>query len=153
MAVDVGGFSFASIYAPFGAKPGVPAVERRVAWLESLSSLMNADGYASKRTVLAGDFNVKTDVVLGPKGDFTCHEQRALAKLCDLGFEDLYRRVRPDGDGFTFGFHRADKATSRLHLVLGSTIVANHVRNAWVDVDFRLWKGAAPVVVELDPEF
>ncbi len=153
LAVDVGGFNFASIYAPYGAKPGVAAVERRVAWLESLRSLVNKDGYASQKTVLAGDFNVKTDVALGPKGNFTCHEQRALAKLCDLGFEDLYRRIRPDGNGFTFGFTSADKGTSRLHLVLGSKIVANHVRDAWVDVDFKLWKGAAPVVVELDPDF
>ena len=97
LAVDIGGFVFSSIYAPYGAKPGVSAAERRVAWLESLRGLMNAAGYASRRTVLAGDFNVKTDVALGPKGDFTNLEQRALAGLCDLGFEDLYRRARPRG--------------------------------------------------------
>ena len=164
LAVDVGGFTFASIYAPYGAKPGVAAVEqsvaaveRRVAWLESLRSLVNTAGYASKRTVLAGDFNVKTDVALSCKGYYTCREQRALAKLCALGFEDLYRRVRPDGDGFTFGFNGADngrsKGTSRLHLILGSNIVANDVRYAWVDGEFRLWSKAAPVVVELDPGF
>ena len=153
LAVDVCGFNFSSIYAPYGAKPGVSAVERRVAWIESLRGLMNAAGYASKRTVLAGDFNVKTDVALGPKGDYTNREQRALAELCDLGFEDLYRRVRPDGDGFTFGFQYADKGTSRLHLVLGSKIVVDQVRDAWVDDEFRLWRGAAPVVVELDHDF
>lgn len=62
---------------------------------------------------------------------------------------DLYRRAHPDGkDGFNFGFKFSEEGTSRLHLVLGSRSLADCLRDAWVDRDYRT--EAAPVIVDFD---
>ena len=72
-----------------------------------------------------------------------------MARLYELGFSDLYRRAHPDGkDGFNFGFQWLEEGTSRLHLALGSESVADRLRDAWVDLDYRT--EAAPVIVDLD---
>ena len=150
LTVDIGQIRFSSIYAPYGnpRKYGPEgAIRRRVAWLRRLRSHVSDQGYLGQQSLLCGDFNVKPD---GPPTgrDYSEREQEELARLCELGFTDLYRRAHPDGKaGFTYGFRSLEKGTSRLHLVLGSQSLADCVRDAWVDLDYR--REAAPVIVDL----
>ena len=152
LTVDTGETRFSSIYAPYGnpRKYGnAQAIERRVAWLRSLRTHVRAEGYAQRQSLLCGDFNVIPDGPPKPGSAYSEREQHELARLCELGFSDLYRRAHPDGkDGFNFGFKFLDDGTSRLHLVLGSKSVADRLRDAWVDLDYRT--EAAPVIVDLE---
>ena len=151
LTVDIGQMRFSSIYAPYGnpRKDGPEgAIRRRVAWLRRLRSHVREQGYVGRQSLLCGDFNVKPD---GPPTgrDYSEREQEELARLCELGFTDLYRRAHPDGKaGFTYGFRSLDEGTSRLHLVLGSERLTDCLRDAWVDLDYR--REAAPVIVDLD---
>ena len=150
LTVEIDGLWLSSIYAPYSARDNVPAIERRVAWLQCLREHIKSEGYGSRDSLLCGDFNVKADVDLGLKGNYTKHEQRELDRLRELGFADLYRKAHPGGKaGHTFGFHRKPEGTSRLHLILGSQSVAERLRNACVD-KLRIREEARPLIVELD---
>ena len=155
LTVDIGGLRVSSVYAPYG-NPDKPnkkgAIERRVAWLRLLVDHVRSEDYARRDSVLAGDFNVKPDGTPRSSGYFSERERRELADLRALGFDDLYRKAHPDGKpGFTYGFTDAwPEGTSRLHLALASSGLARRLSDVWVDVESRLWKGAAPVVADLD---
>lgn len=159
LTVDIGRIRFSSIYAPYGnpAQYGNPrkeanekAINARVAWLECLRTHVREEGYAQRPSLLCGDFNVLPDGRRPRPGSaYSQREQEELARLCELGFGDLYRRAHPDGkDGFNFGFQWLEEGTSRLHLVLGSKSLTDCLRAAWVDLDYR--REAAPVIVDLD---
>ena len=153
LTVDIGEMRFSSIYAPYGnpRKYGnEQAIEHRVAWLRRLREHVQKEGYNERPSLLCGDFNVVPDGRCPRPGSaYSEREQQELARLCDLGFVDFYRRAHPDGeDGFNFGFRWLEEGTSRLHLVLGSESLAKCLRDAWVDLDYRT--EAAPVIVDLD---
>ena len=153
LTVDIGEVRFSSVYAPYGnpRKYGnEKAIDTRVAWLECLRAHVREEGYAQRPSLLCGDFNVLPDGRRPRPGSaFSRREQQELARLCQLGFVDLYRQAHPDGkDGFNFGFQWLEGGTSRLHLVLGSKTMADRLRDAWVDLDYRT--EAAPVIVDLD---
>ncbi|MYK80344.1 MAG: hypothetical protein F4023_11905 [Acidobacteria bacterium] len=153
LTVDIGEVRFSSIYAPYGnpRKHGnEQAIERRVAWLRRLREHVQKEGYTERPSLLCGDFNVLPDGRRArPRSAYSQREQQELARLCGLGFVDLYRRAHPDGkDGFSFGFQWLEEGTSRLHLVLGSERLTDSLRDAWVDLDYR--REAAPVIVDLD---
>ncbi len=152
LTVDIGETRFSSVYAPYGnpRKYGnEQAIERRVAWLRRLREHVEKEGYAQRQSLLCGDFNVIPDGPPRPGSAYSKREQNELARLCELGFVDLYRRAHPgEKTGFTFGFKFLDEGTSRLHLVLGSESITDRLRDAWVDLDYR--RESAPVIVDLD---
>ncbi|MDE0394652.1 MAG: exodeoxyribonuclease III [Gammaproteobacteria bacterium] len=152
LTVDIGEMRFSSIYAPYGnpRKHGnEKAIERRVAWLRRLREHVEKEAYAQRQSLLCGDFNVIPDGPPRPGSAYSEREQNELARLCELGFVDLYRRAHPgENTGFTFGFQFLDEGTSRLHLVLGSKSIMDRLRDAWVDLDYR--RESAPVIVDLD---
>ena len=142
LTVNIGGLWVSAIYAPYG-----PTVE----WLNRLRDHVYSERYERRNSVICGDFNVKFKAD-GPRGTgYSQAEEDALAELMSLGFVDLYRCARPnpmDDPGFTSGFQRTSKGTSRLHLALASKGLAQCLRNAWVDARPR--NVAAPLLVELD---
>lgn len=164
LTVDIGGLWVSSLYAPYGplrSKPGdkIPkherAIERRVAWLNRLHDHVYNNGYHNRNSLLCGDFNVKVKAD-GPlrKNDkfYSEKEQAALEKL---GFLDLYRAKHCNSKknpGHTRGFDQHPKGTSRLHLILASMSLKDHLRSACVDVESKRGprQDAPPLVVDLD---
>ena len=148
LTVEIGGVWFSSVYAPYGPITDKPT--RRIEWLERLHEHLRAEGYATRDSLLCGDFNVKSDLELTCKGDYTRHEQRVLKEIYQLGFCDLYRRLYPDPDampGSTFGFHR-DGKRSRLHLAIASNGLAKRLVSASVDTEADIRRETRPLVVE-----
>ena len=155
LTVSCGGLWISSVYAPYGPGPNARhAIVRRVAWLNRLRDHVRDAGYMGRNCLLCGDFNVKTRVDGPPTRPwYSEKEQIALEELLNIGLVDLYRVAHPDPrlePGFTFGFRWSRAGTSRLHLALASTNLAQHLRKAWVDVDERPRKESAPLVVEFD---
>lgn len=157
LTVEIAGVLLSSIYAPYGPITDRPT--RRIEWLKRLHEHLQVEGYATRDSLLCGDFNVKSDLGLGWRGDYTSHEQRVLNEIYELGFCDVYRRLHPDTDampGFTFGFGRdkrdRSKGTSRLHLAIASNGLAKRLVSASVDTDTDIRKDARPLGVEFsDP--
>ena len=142
LAVRIGKLRVCSLYVPW-CDPETP----RAAWLDRLRDHVDGQRYAAEHSLLCGDFNVsKIDSGNGPT-------VRSLRGIKDLGFADLYRERHPDlksAPGHTR--RHGKKHASRLHLILASTRLTQHVASACVDVESRPWprKDAPPVVVDLD---
>ena len=147
LTVDLGGFWVSSVYVPY-------PLQRRLAWLRRLRAHVRNEGYNRKDSVLCGDFNVKFRDD-GPRGSGygQAHEDE-LRALMNLGFRDFYRAAHPDVrnyPGHTSGTgERGPNSGSRLHLILGSTGLAQRLLCAGLDVDSRPRKDAPPLVIELD---
>ena len=155
LTVEIAGLLFSSIYAPYGPITGIPT--RRIEWLQRLREHLHTEGYAGRDSLLCGDFNVKSDLELGWKGDYTRHEQRELKEIYDLGLCDLYRCQHRDPHkmrGFTFGFTKTRcEGKSRLHLAIASKRLARRLVSACVDTEVKIREKARPLVVDFaDPD-
>ena len=159
LTVDMGDLEFSSVYALYGnpRKYGVEgAIERKIAWMRRLREHVGKQPTLSGRCMLAGDFNVVSDGNAIPTTlNHTEGEREELSALLGLGFVDLYRRRHPDSrTGCNYGFNPHEPVASRLHRILGTEAIADHVHEAWVDLEYRKNSRAqsAPVIVDLSGE-
>ncbi|MDE0623557.1 MAG: endonuclease/exonuclease/phosphatase family protein [Bryobacterales bacterium] len=169
VTVAAGDLEFSSVYAVYG-NPAVNrfegALERKIEWMKQLCEHLDERTNLSRRCVLAGDFNVVSEGPALPRTlNYTSIERDELNKVLCLGLVDLYdlhRHRRPDiGTGFNYGFNTRQPATSRLHRILGTEVVKDQLRDAWVDLEYRkavkglpgcAWPQSAPVIVDLSSE-
>ncbi|MDE0109198.1 MAG: endonuclease/exonuclease/phosphatase family protein [Bryobacterales bacterium] len=169
VTLAVGDLEFSSVYAVYG-NPAVNrfegALKRKIAWMKQLHEHVGKRTNLPRRCVLAGDFNVVSEGPALPKTlNYTSRERDALGDVLRLGLWDLYdlhRRRNPDvGTGFNYGFNTRQPATSRLHRILGTEVVKDQLRDAWVDLEYRkavkglpgcAWPQSAPVIVDLSSE-
>lgn len=137
------------------------SIQAKVKWLGCLTKCVADQHDTSKPAFLCGDFNVVMDGESEPDGLNRSPEVRgALTALCALGFVDLYRDLHRDGrPGFNSGTPIYKQPNARLHLILGTTNVAPHVKSACVDLEYRRpieelagekWAPGAPVIVKID---
>lgn len=169
VTVAAGDLEFSSVYAVYG-NPAVNkfegALERKIEWMKQLREHVGERSRLSGGCVLAGDFNVVSDGPALPRTlNHTSRERDALDAVLGLGLFDLYdlhRHRHPDiGTGFNYGFNPRQAATSRLHRILGTKVVKDQLRDAWVDLEYRkavkglpgcAWPQSAPVIVDLSSE-
>ena len=158
LTVTIGDLWVTSVYAPYGPKRwGKRAIARRVAWLNRLRKHVRHKGYAQRKSLLCGDFNVKVKSDGPPKGNlYSEEEQAALEELLRCGFVDVYRDVHrdPRKKGCTRGYSKTyPEGESRLHLILASKRMMRHQRSARVDDDSGpCWPrdDAPPLLVKFD---
>ena len=143
LTVSIGDLLVSSIYAPY-CKLNGPTVD----WLNYLRTHVCNEGFAQRKSLLCGDFNV-------PKIDDKSKGRlkQALGELKELGFCDLYRQAHPcpeEMPGYTR--HCGRKYPSRLHLILASRSLAQRLGSAYMEPEPGLWprKDAPPLVVCLD---
>ena len=156
VTVAVGDLKFSSVYALYGnpKKHGFQkALERKLKWMKQLQEHVGKQSYLSGAWILAGDFNVISDgpPVQNQLGN-TTQDRRALDTVLGLGLVDLYRHRHPDPTtGFNFGFDPEKSVTSRLHRILGTNVVADQLRYACVELEYRkaARSPSAPVIVDL----
>lgn len=150
LAVNIGDLSVCAVYVPPSSSPDGPTAD----WLNCLRDHVDKEGYARRKSVLCGDFNV-------PKIDDISNGRlkRALKELKDLGFCDLYRKAHPcvtDHPGCTWGYRKGDctKGASRLHRILASESLADSCSSVCLDDNPKLWPrpDAPPLIAELDIE-
>ena len=167
LTAAVGGLSLTTVYCPNGKGVDHPDFPRKLAWFEALANHLEGTGAAGGAAVLCGDFNVCptaldswNEAELAGSLFHTEAERRAMRRLLDLGFRDLYREQHPTTRAFSWwdyrggAFHRG--MGLRIDLVLGTPGVVGRLRSAEVDRDYRKKRfeltpsDHAPVIVDLD---
>jgi exodeoxyribonuclease-3 len=150
------------VYVPNGRTPDSDHYRYKLAWLESLTKMVDA---GPRPVVVLGDMNIAPadEDVFDPDAyagetHVTAPEREALAKLQAVGLRDVVReRWRDTERVFTYWDYRAgmfhQDLGMRIDLVLAGGSVAERVRAAWVDRQARKGSGPsdhAPVIVDLD---
>ncbi len=114
LTVRAGGLSFTSVYCPNGKSVGHEDFPRKLAWFESLADHLRATGTPARPAIVGGDFNICPEGTdswneAGKKDKiFHTDEERARFRaLLDLGMVDLYRRLHPDRQAFSWWDYRA----------------------------------------------
>ena len=162
VAATCAGVRVHSVYVPNGRVPGSDHYEYKLAWLRALGEAVAA---GPESRVVCGDMNVApTDadvfdpVAYAGQTHVTPPERSALAELQRVaGLHDLVRDHWPEARIFTYWDYRAgmfhQDRGMRIDLVLGSAVVEERVRAAWVDRQARKGSGPsdhAPVMIDLD---
>ncbi len=166
LTVTALGLSVTSVYVPNGKTVSHPDFAMKLAWLDALTRYAG-DLAAGGKSVVAGDFNLcPADLdSYDPAGHaghifHTAEERARFAALLGLGYEDLFRRVLPDEQVFSWWDYRAGafhkRQGLRIDLVLGTPDVAARAKGAGIDREFRKKRDGrvpsdhAPVTIELD---
>jgi exodeoxyribonuclease-3 len=146
----VHGLEVASVYIPNGKTVSHADYKVKLAWLESLATHIETRARSGSEVPLlvGGDFNVcplDLDSYGGArfKGHiFHTDEERALvARLRGAGLVDLYRSKYPDTVGFSWWDYRAGSFHKnegmRLDMLFASPVLADRVKDVFVDRDYR----------------
>jgi exodeoxyribonuclease-3 len=168
IAAEVGGLVFTTVYCPNGKALDHPDFARKLAWFDALRGHLDRHCDPSAAIVLCGDFNVCPSDLdsWNPepmKGQIfhTDEERKRLDALSQWGLVDLYRRLHPDTQAFSWwdyrggAFHRGHGL--RIDFLLASPSLAERVQTVEIDRDWRKKKDGltasdhAPVVAELAP--
>jgi exodeoxyribonuclease-3 len=162
VAATCSGVRVVCVYVPNGRVPDSDHYRYKLAWLASLTAMVEAGD--AKSTIVLGDMNIApTDEdVFDPAAyvgqtHVTPPERDALRALEAVGLHDVVRARWPDERVFTYWDYRAgmfhQDCGMRIDLVLAGDDVAARVKAAWVDRHARKGKGPsdhAPVIVDLD---
>lgn len=163
MAVSVKGIAIVNTYVPQGTSPDSDRFQYKLSWFERLLGYFSSRFKRDSCLVWAGDFNVAPEPIdvhdpkrlLGHVG-FHPDEHRALARVKEWGFLDLFRKHRPGPGHFTFYDYRVRNAVERglgwrVDHIWGTGTMAERSVDAWIDIQPRLWEKPSdhtPIVAE-----
>ncbi len=167
LTARAGDIRLTSLYCPNGKHLAHEDYPRKLAWLDALADHLESTGAAGAASIVAGDFNICptpldswNEQALAGGIFHTDEERRRFRRLLDLGLSDAYRGLHPDRQAFSWwdyragGFHRNHGL--RIDILLASPSVADRVRGAEIDRDYRKKKDGliasdhAPVWIDLD---
>lgn len=114
MSVTVHGTRIYNLYVPNGTALGTEAFAYKLAWFEQLRAELDAlYGLGNDEIIVCGDFNVapeERDVwdleALKGGTHFTAEEHAALAKLCEFGLQDCFRKHNQEAAQYTWFDYR-----------------------------------------------
>ena len=147
------GVRISSVYVPNGRELGHDHYAYKLSWLERLRRHLEADAKPTDDVVVMGDFNIAPedrDVWDVSQFENATHvsqpERDALARVCDFGMEDTFRRLNQDDTVFSWwdyrggSFHKGHGM--RIDLILATKSVADRATSTSVDRNAR--KGEKP---------
>jgi exodeoxyribonuclease-3 len=142
------GLVFASAYVPNGKSVEHEDFGRKLRWLDTLAERWRPWVVGEEPAVLCGDFNVcpapidtwNEEQLRGTI--FHTEEERVrVGALLDGGCFDLFRRVHPDRQAFSWWDYRGGAFPRghglRIDFLLGNAAVASRVEAAEIDREFR----------------
>ena len=165
VAAVAGGIRVVSLYAPNGRSVGSPFYASKLAWFDRLARWLEESADASEPLVLGGDFNVApADAdVWDPRA---CHggthvsppERAAFARLCEWGLVDVYRRLHPEPERYTWWDYRAGNFHRNFGMRIDHLLATDGVarRTVWSEIDREARKGKptpsdhAPLAIDVD---
>lgn len=166
IAATVAGVRVISVYVPNGQAVGSEKMAYKLEWYERLRAYVAAQLAAHPQLALVGDFNVAPtpeDVHDPAAWDgqvlFSLPERAALAAVCNVGLDDVLRRLHPVGQYFTWWDYRMLAFPKNLGLridhILASPALAARATTCVVDREARKGKQPsdhAPVMAEFAAE-
>ena len=167
LTAEVDGLSFTSVYVPNGKSVLHEDFPRKLAWLDALADHFAEHHDPQAPMVLGGDFNVVPEPLdswneeaLAGAIFHTDVERERLLRLKEWGFVDVFRRLHPDTQAFSWwdyrsgAFHR--RQGLRIDLLLATRGALARVRSVEIDRDWRKKQEGltpsdhAPVVADLE---
>jgi exodeoxyribonuclease-3 len=154
IAATCDGVRVVCVYVPNGREVGTDFYDRKLVWLGALHDWLAATSSPADELVVLGDFNVAPADrdVWSPKAfvgatHVTEPERAAVARLCDWGMVDVFRRQYPDDDQlFSYWDYRRgdfhEHRGMRIDLLLATEPLA--ARTQWSVVDRNARKGKQP---------
>ena len=158
--------SFATVYCPNGKDLGHRDFPVKLKWYESLAGYLGGLGVDGP-FLIGGDFNVVPEPVDCWRGEAadgtifcTADERNRYQALLDCGLVDLYRRVEPEKQAFSWwdyrggAFHRG--MGLRIDMLLGNEALTDRVQDVVIDRAYRYKKDGliasdhVPVYADLD---
>lgn len=113
IAGTVNGVRVLSVYAPNGQEVGSDAYQYKLKWYDRLRAYLDKHERNRDKVVVCGDFNVAPEDldVHDPKaweGQTLCSlpEREKLKSLIDFGLVDLFRKVHPEDQKFSWWDYR-----------------------------------------------
>ena len=163
------GLSFTTVYVPSTSGRGPGRIERKLAWLDSLSEHLRECRIEDVPAVVCGDFNITPKPIDShhlwedtkerkDRPGFREDERSRICSLLKAGWFDLVRDSNPGERIFSWWWSRDyydDDKGLRLDLVLGNAPVVSRLQSARVDRGHYADRGRtgkpdhAPVVVDL----
>jgi exodeoxyribonuclease-3 len=164
IAGTVRGVRVIDCYVPNGQSVDSDKYAYKLGWLAALREYLAAELQRHPRLAVIGDFNIAPDDrdVHDPKAWegqvlVSAPERAALAGLCALGLEDVFRRFEQPEKAYSWWDYRAmafrRKAGLRIDLILASEALAQTCVACTVEVEPRRWERPsdhAPVVATFD---
>jgi exodeoxyribonuclease-3 len=165
VAVHLDGIDIVNTYVPQGHSEDSPKFQYKLRWFERLLAYFQRHYSVHHRLLWTGDLNVAPSPldVHDPKGllGHVCYHpevHQRFQALMDWGFVDVFRKHRPDPGEFSFYDYRVPNAMQRklgwrIDHLLATPALAQHSRDAWIDLEPRTWEKPsdhAPVLCDLD---
>jgi exodeoxyribonuclease III len=164
IAGTIRGVRVIDCYVPNGQSVDSDKYAYKLGWLAGLRAYVASERERHPLLAVIGDFNIAPEDrdIHDPKaweGQVlaSAPERAALAALCDLGLEDVFRRFEQPEKSYSWWDYRAmafrRKAGLRIDLILTSPALAARCSACVVDVEPRRWERPsdhAPVVATFD---
>ena len=167
LTAHIGDLEYTTLYIPNGKYVGHEDFPRKLEWLDALAEHLAAAHDPKRPAVVCGDFNLCpqpldswNEALLHGAIFHTDEERSRFQRLLDWGLVDVYRRLRPDMQAFSWwdyragNFHRNEGL--RIDFVLATEAVAARATAADIDREYRKKKDGliasdhAPVIVDLE---
>jgi exodeoxyribonuclease-3 len=167
LSVRAGDLEFTTLYCPNGKHTGHEDYPRKLAWLDALAEYLAQRARTDARSVVCGDFNVCPEPIDSWNEELlrgaifhTDAERERFGRLLAAGFVDLFRRLHPDEQAFSWwdyrggAFHR--RMGLRIDLLLATPPALARIRAAEIDREYRKKQDGqtpsdhAPVWVDLE---
>jgi exodeoxyribonuclease-3 len=162
----VGDVSFTTVYCPNGKNLEHEDYRRKLAWFEALADHFSATHEPSRPGILCGDFNICPAGIdscdeKGKAGSIfhTDEERERFARLLSWGMTDLFRKLYPDTQAFSWWDYRGGSFYRnqglRIDFLLGTSSIVDRIRAVEIDRDYRKKKEGltasdhAPVIADL----
>ena len=167
LTARAGELSFTTVYCPNGKHVGHDDYPRKLAWFDALIDHVAKTHAGGGAAILCGDFNICPTALDSWNEErfageifHTDAERERMAGLAGQGWQDLYRRLHPDTQAFSWwdyrggAFHR--KQGLRIDFLLATAAAAERVRSVEIDREWRKKRDGltasdhAPVWADLD---
>jgi exodeoxyribonuclease-3 len=150
LGATFGRFRLWSLYVPNGQRVDSDKYRYKLEWLAALRELMAAELERHADLLLVGDFNIAPEDrdVHNPKaweGHVLCTpaEREALAAICALGFDDVFRLFPQPDKTFSWWDYRAGAFRRnqglRIDLMLASRALSQRCEDCRIDKEPRGW--------------
>ncbi len=164
LAASYGDTRVINLYVPNGQSVGSDKYEYKLNWLDRLHDFLAKQLGQYPNIVVMGDFNIAPEdrdvhdpqewegsvLVSGP-------ERKALERVSDLGFVDVYRQFDQPEQNFSWWDYRAAgfrrNRGLRIDLILASTAMSESCTLCHIDKEPRAWERPSdhcPVVAQFD---